>query len=315
MEHREGIRLGTCSWVEKSLIDSGVFYPPEATTAEARLRYYAARFDTVEVESTFYALPTEAMVHAWCNRTPPGFLFHLKAHGILTGHPVDPRLLPVELEALLPPADRNAETVRVTDPALVKNFAEKLKEVVAPLRRLHRLGFIVLQFPPWFGFQKRNLAYLAHCKELLSGLPIAVEFRHGSWLTRHHVDYLFAFLKEHGITYITCDEPQFGTLATAPFVPAATTAIAYLRLHGRNAENWLDHATPRYAYRYSQDELASFANVAAHLRQSCRLVFVMFNNCHQGHSLVNAGSLQQILAGNPHTASDNAGSLLHKTSC
>ncbi|GFO60039.1 hypothetical protein GMST_23640 [Geomonas silvestris] len=299
MEHLDGIRIGTCSWAEKSLIESGVFYPPETATAEARLRYYSSLFDTVEVESTFYALPTQGMVHAWCNRTPPGFLFHLKAHGVLTGHQVDPHLLPGELLALLPAEERDRETVRVADPALVKALAEHLKEAVAPLRRLHRLGFIVFQFPPWFGYQKSNLGYLQRCKELFGELPIAVEFRHGSWLTRHHADYLFAFLREHNITYITCDEPQFGTLATAPFIPAATTSIAYLRLHGRNAENWLDHSTPRYEYRYNASELASLAQVVTELRRGCRIVFAMFNNCHQGHSIVNARDLEKLLLENP----------------
>ena len=92
------IRVGTCSWAEKTLVASGEFYPPEAKTAEARLRYYAARFDTVEVDSTYYAIPDQRTAWLWDVRTPGGFTFHIKAYGALTGHAIDPRTLPARPE-------------------------------------------------------------------------------------------------------------------------------------------------------------------------------------------------------------------------
>jgi uncharacterized protein YecE (DUF72 family) len=289
------IRIGTCSWAEQSLIESGAFYPEGITSAEQRLRYYASRFDTVEVESSFYAIPAPRMVSAWAERTPPGFLFHLKAHGALTGHSIDPGSLPPELRAMLPESDRGTDGVHLTEPALLKALAQASVAALEPLKSAHRLGFIVFQFPPWFGYKKANLDYLLYCKDLMAGLPIAVEFRHGSWLTRHHCGALFEFLREHKISYITCDEPQLGSLATAPLLPEVTTQMAYLRLHGRNAENWLTHATPRYDYLYSEAELEGFAGLARRLSERTRMVFVMFNNCHAGHAAQNAQQLHQIL--------------------
>ena len=291
------IRIGTCSWAEKSLIESGTFYPEAITSPEQRLKYYASYFDTVEVDSSFYAIPTPRMVSAWAGRTPPGFLFHLKAYGALTGHDIDPATLPRELRAMLPAADRDHDNIHLEEPSLLKALAQACVDALAPLKEAHRLGFIVFQFPPWFGYKNANLDYLLHCKELMSGLPIAVEFRHGSWLTHHHRDELFEFLRQHKITYITCDEPQYGSLATAPFIPEVTSSIAYLRLHGRNAENWLSHATPRYDYLYRDAELRGFAEVAQRLSERARMTFVMFNNCHAGHAALNALQLQGILGG------------------
>ena len=291
------IRVGTCSWAEKSLIESGTFYPAGVVTPEQRLRYYADRFDTVELDSSFYAIPTPHMVSAWAERTPPGFLFHAKAYGALTGHGIDPGTLPPELRESLPAADQGKQNVHVTEPSLLRELARACVGALEPLREARRLGFIVFQFPPWFGFKNANRDYILHCKELMAGLPIAVEFRHGSWLTRHHASELFEFLRQHRITYVTCDEPQYGSLATAPFLPEATTAMAYLRLHGRNAENWLTHATPRYDYLYDAEELTSFARAARSLSERARMVFVMFNNCHAGHAAGNALQMRDILKG------------------
>lgn len=289
------VRIGTCSWTEKSLIESGAFYPDGVRSAEQRLKYYAECFDTVEVDSSFYAIPTERMVAAWVERTPPGFLFHLKALGAFTGHPIDPRPLPPELRELLPMEDREKESLQLTEPGLIRDLAGAFVRACRPLRAARRLGFVVFQLPPWFGFKKANLDYLLHLRELMEEIPVAVEFRHGSWLTRHHVDETLSFLRENRISYITCDEPQYGSLATAPFLPEATTSIAYLRLHGRNAENWLTHATPRYDYLYPPEELALVARVAHELSRKARMVFVLFNNCHQGHGAQNALQLKQVL--------------------
>jgi len=300
------IRIGTCSWAEKSLIESGSFYPEGVSSPEQRLRYYAGHFDTVEVDSSFYAIPTSHMVSAWAERTPPGFLFHLKAYGALTGHGIDPRSLPPELRGLLPAADRDLESVQVSDPVLLKALAQASVEACQPLRAAHRLGFIVFQFPPWFGFKHANLDYILYCKELMAGLPIAVEFRHGSWLTHHHAGTVLDFLRQHRITYITCDEPQYGSLATAPLLPEITSAMAYLRLHGRNAENWLSHATPRYDYLYQEEELAQLLRTAQQLSERARMTFVMFNNCHAGQAVRNALQLRKMLEG-PQPARQGAG--------
>lgn len=289
------IRIGTCSWTEKSLIESGAFYPPGVAGAEERLRFYARHFDTVEVDSSYYGIPTLQMAKAWAERTPDKFLFHVKAYGALTGHGIDAKTLPKELRELLPRADRAKENVHVSEPEPLRAMAQAVVAALDPLKTAHKLGFLVFQFPPWFSYKKANRDYLLYCKELMAGLPIAVEFRHGSWLTHRHADELFDFLREHKITYITCDEPQYGTLASAPFRPEATTSMAYLRLHGRNAESWLDRSKPRYEYLYGEEELREFAAEARRLSAKARTTFIMFNNCHAGHAVKNARRMREIL--------------------
>src|SRR5512139_900443 len=95
------IRVGVCSWTEKTLIQSREFYPPSANTAEARLRFYAQHFDVVEVDSSYYAIPAMQTAGLWAERTPQGFTFHIKAFAGLTGHGVEPRTLPTDLQEVL----------------------------------------------------------------------------------------------------------------------------------------------------------------------------------------------------------------------
>ncbi|MBU5637101.1 DUF72 domain-containing protein [Geomonas sp. Red69] len=286
------IRIGTCSWTESSLIESGTFYPRGAGTPKARLKFYARQFDTVEIESSYYQIPSVEMAQAWTERTPPGFLFHVKAFGALTGHNIDPRRLPAELQALLAPGELDREELHVAEPGMLKAMAQALLDALEPLRQARKMGFTIFQFPPWFGYKKANLDYLRYCKELMAGIPIAVEFRHGSWFTAHHRDELFAFLKEHKITYITCDEPQYGNLSTAPFHPEATTGIAYLRLHGRNGDCWHSDV-PGDEYLYPEAELQEIARHALRLSETARTTFIMFNNCRCGYAVKNALEMRE----------------------
>src|SRR6476469_7346311 len=95
------ILVGTASWTDKSLIDSGKFYPPSASDAESRLRYYASQFPMVEVDSSYYAIPAPATAHTWAERTPANFVFNVKAFRLFTGHQTQPRVFPKEIQQAL----------------------------------------------------------------------------------------------------------------------------------------------------------------------------------------------------------------------
>lgn len=295
------IRIGTCSWTEKSLLETAVFYPRGASTPKARLRFYSRKFDTVEVDSSYYSLPTPEMGRTWAERAPDGFLFHLKAFGALTGHNIDPRRLPEELRAMLPASDRDREDLHVSDPEVLRAMAGTLLTALEPLKERRKMGFVIFQFPPWFGYKNANLDYLLYCRELMAGTPIAVEFRHGSWLTERHREDVFFFLREHKITYVTCDEPQLGTMATVPFHPEATTSVAYLRLHGRNAEEWATRLTAADDYLYKEPELQEIAEAVTRLGEKTRLVFVMFNNSRCGCAVKNALRMKDLCRAVPST--------------
>jgi uncharacterized protein YecE (DUF72 family) len=122
--------------MDKSMLEEGEFYPYKTMTPEERLWWYSQYFDVVEVNSSFYAIPSPTTSAAWADRTPDGFLFNLKAYGLLTGHHVDLARVPDVLRPLLPAPIRSKKVGRVPSAALgAEARAWALKECGTPLRR------------------------------------------------------------------------------------------------------------------------------------------------------------------------------------
>lgn len=275
-----------------------MFYPKEARTAEARIRYYADHFSTVEVDSTYYAIPDIKNTFAWGERTPDNFIFHIKAYGALTGHGIDPLTLPQDLRDMLSISDVEKKRLYVEEPSLVRAIADKFRESIVPLMTVGKLGMLVISFPPWFHFSRKNMDYILKCAEMFSGMKIAVEFRHGSWLVSGNQGNVFRFLRENRITYITADEPQYKDLSTVPFVCEATTDTAYFRFHGRNRDNWNRkgiEAALRFAYNYSDEELKEFIPSIRSVAGKAKETYVMFNNCYGDFAVRNAMEMKEAL--------------------
>jgi len=289
------IRVGTCSWTEKSLIQSGEFYPKGVRTAESRLQFYSAQFNTVEVDSTYYALPTKNNAYLWAQRTPDNFIFHVKVYGAMTGHAIDPRTLPPDIRSELPAKDKAEKHIYVKEPGLLRIIANK---ALHPLMNVGKLGVLVFQFPPWFIYKPENLDTILKFKGMIGRNLMAVEFRHGSWYASDVREQVFHFLRKNQIIHVVADEPQFGTQATVPFVPQTTTDVAYYRLHGRNRENWLKKGVEtslRYAYLYSDEELKGFIPHIQTSAQHSKVTYVMFNNCHGGFAMRNAERMKALI--------------------
>ena len=89
--------VGTASWTDPTLVKSGTFYPPWAKTARDHLKFYAGQFQTVEVDSTYYSLPSERNAKLWAERTPEGFIFNIKPFALMTQHPAEVSRLPKDL--------------------------------------------------------------------------------------------------------------------------------------------------------------------------------------------------------------------------
>ena len=292
------IYYGSCSWTEKSLIKSREFYPKGVNTAEERLRYYSSTFDVVEVDSSYYAIPSIEMVSRWAERTPPGFLFHIKAYALLTGHSADLKTIPPEVRDTLSADSLKRDRIALRDKKSLQTAFRLFKKALNPLAETDKAGVVVFQYPPYFACEPRNLEYILFCRDMMKAFRIGVEFRHGSWLTPDRRDGVFSFLRENEITYITADEPGYGNLSTVPFIPRATTDIAYFRLHGRNKETWLKkgiETSLRYDYLYSDEELKSFVPSLMEIDSVAAKTFVMFNNCHLGYSMKNALRLREMM--------------------
>src|SRR5213078_4398035 len=264
------IRIGTCSWADESL--TKYFYPPQVKGAEERLHYYTDRFDTVETNSTYYRLPEREMVQKWAERTPDGFVMHVKAFGVMTRHPVKVEQLPTDLREEAPTDDRG----RVDRPPreFRAEIFRRFHDALEPLRETGKLGAILMQFPPYVVPKPASLEYLEWAHEQLGGDEMLVEFRH--------------------MSYVIVDAPRTGARNVLPTVVAMTSLTAYVRFHGRNAETWnkrTGSAAERFDYLYSEDELREWAGQLRELAGKAEVVYAMFNN--NGRSAVGGETIAQ----------------------
>jgi uncharacterized protein YecE (DUF72 family) len=293
------ILVGSCSWTDPSLIASGRFYPKGVGSAEARLRYYAAQFPIVEVDSTYYAPPSERNSRLWVERTPDDFVFDVKAFASLTTHHATTDRLPPELRGALPPelgAQRRL-AFRELDESFLELVWELHRQALAPLAESGRLGAVLFQFPPWFTASETNRDYLRRIPERLPGWTAAVEFRGGGWMEPGTAAGTLALLEKAGLAYVCVDEPQVERTSTPPVV-AATAPLAYVRLHGRNAETWAvtsGAASDRFKYLYSDEELEEWAPQVDELARQAGAVHVLFNNNYEDWGMRNARRMAQLL--------------------
>ena len=271
------IRIGTCSWADEAL--SRYFYPP-TLPAKERLAYYAERFDTVEVDSTYYRLPSEAMVRGWAERTPQGFTFHVKAFALMTRHPVKVEVLPEDLRAEMPVDERG----RVDRPPreLRGEVFRRFLAALEPLRSEGKLGGVLFQLPSYVVYKDRSLEYLEWARAQLDGDQMLVEFRHRSWLDEEHRAETLSFLERIGASYVTVDAPKSDSAQNLiPSVPAVTSPMAYVRFHGRNLRTWNKRggsAAERFDYLYSDEELAEWIEPLKELGRRAEQAFAFFNN-------------------------------------
>ena len=248
-------------------------------TAEARLHHYAEQFDTVELNASYYALPSPDATAAWARRTPPGFVFHVKAFGMMTRHPVRAEQLPPDLRAEAPVDDRG----RVDRPSreLRGEVFTRFRAALEPLREAGKLGGILMQFPSYITRKQASVEYLEWAKERLGGDEMMVEFRHRSWLEPEHAKDTLAFLRALRATYVMVDAPRTDARNLVPTVVGTSSDTAYLRLHGRNAATWNVRgrsAAERFDYLYSRDELAEWSQPLRELSSLSERTYAMFNN-------------------------------------
>lgn len=293
------ILVGSCSWTDPTLIACGRFYPTGLTSAAARLRYYATQFPLVEVDSTYYAPPSERNSRLWVERTPEGFTFNVKAYALLTGHPVRPERLPPWLRAALASgagAKRTVYRKDVGDDALERLW-DIHRAALEPLRAAGKLGALLFQFPPWFVRGAANAAYLRGLPERLPGIPVAVELRGGGWMEGGAARATLDLLEAAGLAYVSVDEPQ-GFRSSTPPVAAATAPLAIVRLHGRNAATWEARtaaASDRFKYLYSDAELLEWVPRVRGLAQNADVVHVLFNNNFEDWGVRNARRMAHLL--------------------
>jgi uncharacterized protein YecE (DUF72 family) len=255
------ILVGTAGF---SYEDWGGFYP-EGLAARDRLIYYARHFPVVEIDYTYYRMPTARTLAGMGHKTPDGFRFLIKTFRGLT------------------------HEVTEETPGLFRQYRAALQ----PLVDQGKLGCVLAQFPWKFSAQPANRDYLQRLREALPDVPVVVEFRHVSWVTSD----TFRDLREMGLGFCCVDEPPLRGLL--PRVAAATSSLGYVRFHGRNSARWWkhEHAWQRYDYLYRTDELEEWLPKIRDLDRQTSETYAIFNNCHAGQAATNARDLQSLLFG------------------
>lgn len=292
------IKVGTASWTDKSLIACKRFYPPGTSSAEGRLRYYASQFDLVEVDSSYYAMPSASNSRLWVERTPRPFTFNMKAWRLFTGHPTKREMFPRDLVAHIPDTEKNLY-YRDIAPEVQDELWLRFINAVAPLEEADKLGAILLQFAPWTINNKAGRAHVQECVERLAGVNIAVEFRNRSWFDDAHRDDVLAWERDLQVSHVVVDAPEVSTANVIPAVWVATVpTLAIVRLHGRNAGTWNTKGpapSDRFNYDYSDTELAELAGKIQALAQHVGTVHVIFNNNYEDQGQRNAATLRTML--------------------
>ena len=262
------IRLGTCSFADEGLLKA--WYPRGVSTPKARLAYYAERFDTVEVDSPFYHLPDPAVTGRWAQRTPPEFVFHVKAHATMTHH----------------------------EPSEQEQALAEFRASLEPLELSGKLRGILLQYHPRFVKSSEAKEELSHVRALLDPLVPLVEFRHRSWLEEEERSDTLSFLERNGLAYVSVDAPPTRASNVLPPVAAATHRVAYVRFHGRNVKTWnikAEKSSERFDWMYSAEELAEWVEKLVRLADQADEVYGMFNNNRDDFAPRSAALLRGLL--------------------
>jgi uncharacterized protein YecE (DUF72 family) len=256
-----------------------VFYPEAGERPRGRgrfdeLRFYAEHFDTVEVNSSFYRIPSQQTTASWARRTPAGFEFALKLFQKFT-HP----------EMFHKATGADPLDLDTTD-------VDEFRAAIDPLASAGKLGPLLAQFPASFKDEPDNRAYLEWLLDQFSDYEVAVELRHATWSDAARD--IAKLLGEFGAAWAQIDEPKFKGSIRQNLRPNVKT-FYYLRLHGRNAAQWWKHdnSEDRYNYLYSAAELAPFAEaVKEATRREVKKAYLYANNHFSAKSAANAAILK-----------------------
>ncbi len=253
--------IGTCGFSYEDW--RGVFYP-ETLSKKDFLAFYSQNFPALELNSSYYAMPSPVLVRNLAEYTPDSFSVAVKAYKGITH-------------------ERSGESASLLD---------KFMLLLEPLRLSGKLSAVLLQFPQSFHFGETETAFLDELILRLENCPKVVEFRHLSWRRKR----IWELLRLRGAALCCVDEPRLPGLLP-PEAVRTSESLGYVRFHGRNSEKWWKHeeSWERYDYDYSPEELESWRNSILWLADKTDRTFVFFNNHRSGNAVKNARLMAQVL--------------------
>lgn len=264
------ITIGLTGWSDHDLI---------ASDRKRKLEDYASHFPFVELDTSFYGIPSEKSIQSWINKTPDTFHFIPKANSVMTLHR---------------PWEQDAQSL--------EEVFDLFKIRFYPMLQAKRIKAFLFQFPPFFHCSQKNVAYLEQVSEFMGALPVAVEFRHPSWYSEENRKHTLALLRKYFFIHTVVDQPQTPGNSVPSILEATNKKLTLYRLHGQNYSGWLnagddpDWRENRTLHDYTADELREIQKNALLLEKDTEEVAVIFNNNSGGHAAKNAKEFQNLLA-------------------
>ena len=290
------IVVGTSSWADPGFVED---WYPQGMPARERLPWYAERFEAVELNASFYAVPAESTVARWAEATPRGFTFDVKLHRLLSRHSAGLDSLPPDLRDEV---ETNARGRVMLTPELEAEVLDRTLAALRPVEDAGKLSSLLLQLTPSFSPDRRDLEELTGLMERAAPRRVAVELRHRGWVEGERAESTFSFLSEVGAAFVGVDAPLEEHVPIMPPVDAVTRDdLAYMRAHGRNANGYMTGRTvaERFGWRYSDAELEEIGSRARRLGEEAEEVRVMFNNNRSDDAPTAAGRMRSLLGQDP----------------
>jgi uncharacterized protein YecE (DUF72 family) len=290
------IVVGTSSWADPGFVEH---WYPKGLASKERLPFYAERFEAVELNSSFYAIPAESTVEGWAKATPQGFRFDVKLHRLLSHHASRLKELPADLRDEVETNNRGRVLL---DGALVDEMVRRTAAAFKPLADAGKLGAYLLQLTPAFDPRRNELHELAPVIEGLAPTPVAIEFRRRSWASSKRLESVLEWLSAHDTVFVCVDTPLGDHVPIFPPIDAVTCdSLAYMRCHGRNLNGYLHgrSVAERFDYDYPREELEEIAGRAQALAEEAEQVHVMFNNNARELAPKAARALRGVLGQDP----------------
>jgi uncharacterized protein YecE (DUF72 family) len=270
------ILVGTASWSDPGFVER--WYPAKMPAAD-RLPWYAQHFDLVEVNSSFYAIPDQRMVERWCRSTPDDFIFDVKVHKLLSRHSADLKSLPPNLKSAVETDTKGKVKLSLkTERAVL----DEVVRCVAPMEAAGKFGAFLLQLSPAFSPRKHELSELEEVIGRLGPSGLVVELRNRNWMVGEQLSETLKYFRRYEVTLCLVDAPskEHFTIMPSEVNEVTDKKLAYLRLHGRNAEGYLHgkSVAERFYYDYSEKEVDELATRARELAGKAEKLHVIFNN-------------------------------------
>lgn len=263
------ITIGLTGWSDHPLV---------APDNKRKLEDYASHFPFVEIDTSFYGIPSKRSVLSWIDKTPEKFRFIPKANSAMTLHSAW--------------EDKYSSLEELFDTFKVRFY---------PMVRAQKIKAFLFQFPPFFHCTQKHVNYLREVAHLMGPLPVAIEFRHPSWYSQENIENTLALLKDLFFIHTVVDQPQTPGNSVPTVLENTNKKLTLYRLHGRNYSGWLNASEDpnwretRTLHDYSLEELEDIKENTLKLNEEVEEVAVIFNNNSGGHAAKNAKELQELL--------------------